>query len=238
MNKKIIAGLPITRLSVSRNGVPLEIAIHPLKSKKIVISIPGIFGNIDGYNDKYRKLADFIRSSGIGAVLRTDNLSQEDFGDEEYEDALTNNVRFAIEYALEHSYKIAKTKSPDILLMGFSAGASAVAAVASEFKNVKSILLVAPSGDAGKTALESGLSKFKGKVFITVGYNDEVVGRRAGQIFYDLANKAAYKELIIVDDCDHQFRGRKNGLIMSKTPLWAFADDKTYPSPDNGIVLY
>ena len=32
--------------------------------------------------------------------------------------------------------------------------------------------------------------------------------------------------------------GETNGKIMSKAPLWAFAGDETFPSPEGGIELY
>ena len=47
----------------------LEIAIHPLVSEAIVINYPGISGDIDGFNNKYGKLSDFIRDKNIGLLF-------------------------------------------------------------------------------------------------------------------------------------------------------------------------
>jgi fermentation-respiration switch protein FrsA (DUF1100 family) len=121
--------------------------------------------------------------------------------------------------------------------MGFSAGAGAIAAVAADYPAVKKILLIAPAGDAGNRNV-ANLAHFRGEVFITVGAWDEVVGMHAGECFMELAKTATKKNLVIVPRCDHQFRGRKNGMILSKAPLWAFAEDAAYPSSEGGIALY
>ena len=42
----------------------------------------------------------------------------------------------------------------------------------------------------------------------------------------------------MIPNCNHQFFGEANGKIMSKAPLWAFAGDTTFPSPEGGKKLY
>jgi len=151
---------------------------------------------------------------------------------------MINNLRKMIEYSLTNSKKIANCKNPKLYLMGFSAGASTIAAVSAEYSEVEKILLMAPSGDAGLDNCRKNLAKFSGEVYIAIGDKDDVVGTEAGKIFYDLVKAASKKELVIIPNCDHQFRGEINGKIMSVAPLWAFAQNKTFPSPDDGIVLY
>ena len=214
----------------------LNIVVHPCTTAEaIVINYPGYNGDIDGYKNKYRKIAEFIRSKGIAGVIQMSNSHRAWF---EYSNSVVADLKAVIEQALKNSSRICGSGNPKIYLMGYSAGASAVAAVSADYPQIKKILLMAPSGDAGDDAIAAGLAKFTGEVYITVGENDEVVGKEAGQFFAKLVKKAAIKELRIIPNCDHQFRGTTNGKIMSKAPLWAFAGDSTFPSPDGGIVLY
>lgn len=45
-------------------------------------------------------------------------------------------------------------------------------------------------------------------------------------------------ELHRIPDCDHQFRGRRNGRIMSQAPLRAFAGLTPFPHDSAGLDLY
>lgn len=217
----------------------LEIKIHPAFSKKIIINYPGYNGHIDGYNKKYVTLSDFLQEKNIGAVVRTDNIDPfKDFDAMKFGEYMLNKLRKVIEYSIENSKLICRSQIPKIYLMGFSAGAGAIAAVAHESQQVKKILLMAPSIDAGKKEIIKGLSRFKGEVYIVNGKNDDVVGPKAGQIFYDWAEGAVIKKIENIPNCDHQFRGEINGKIISKAPFWAFAGDETFPSPEGGIKLY
>ncbi len=220
-----------------QSGTPsFSIKIHPnLQANAIVINYPGYNGGIDGYSKKYEKLARLIKERNIGAVIQMSNGERAGFP---YEVSVLAELRATIDYALTHATDICSMANPDIYLVGFSAGGGAVASVAADYSAVKKILLVAPSGDAGEQNIRNGLSSFRGEIYVTVGERDEVVGTRAGEIFIQLATGAERKKLVVVPNCDHQFRGKKNGMILSKAPLWAFCGDETYPSSDGGIVLY
>jgi dienelactone hydrolase len=229
----------ITRLA-QRDGGPVtslsfKIKIHShLGTNAVVINYPGYNGDIDGYAQKYEKLACRIVEKDVAAVVRMGNEDRLGFL---FEESLMGDLRATIEYVIGNAEKMCSTSTPDIYLMGFSAGAGAVAAVAAEYSAVKKILLIAPAGDAGNRNI-ANLAHFQGEVFVTVGAWDEVVGMYAGECFMELAKTATKKKLVIVPRCDHQFRGRKNGMILSKAPLWAFCGDTTYPSPDGGVALY
>ena len=128
--------------------------------------------------------------------------------------------------------------SPIIYLMGVSAGASAIASVAHEFTEVRKVLLIAPSGDAGSENMREGLKKYTGELYIVVGEHDGIVPIEFTRYLIELARQARKKEHVVVPDCAHQFLGTKNGRILSKAPLWAFAGDSTFPSVDGSIELY
>ncbi|MDO8557911.1 MAG: hypothetical protein Q7S09_01810 [bacterium] len=212
-----------------------QLMIDPCKSDTIIIIYPGYRGDADGYNGKYKKIAQFLIEKGIGAVIRSSNFAVPGV---DYAQSLKERLREVIAYALKHAQEISFSEPPRLFLVGLSAGAGAVAALASEFPSVEKILLIAPAADVGKDAMQHGLSGYSGELYITVGADDAVAGTEFPNTVYDWASNTKNRELIIVQDCDHQFRGEENGKILSKAFLWAFAGDDTYPNPDDGIKLY
>lgn len=215
----------------------VQLTIHPSNNGIIVINYPGANGDIDGYNEKYATLGNFLQQT-VGAVVRTDNHVKAGFN---YDVSVREHLKAVIDYALSHAAEIcgADANNAVIYLMGFSAGAGAVAAVAHEYPQVKKILLMAPSGDAGEEAVTDGLKKYKGECHIVVGENDEIVGPQAGAVFASLATAASVVRNVVIPKCDHQFRGERNGRIMSAAPLWAFSDPEAEsPSPEKGVKLY
>jgi pimeloyl-ACP methyl ester carboxylesterase len=155
-----------------------------------------------------------------------------------YEKSAVADLRATIGYALANAEDICSTSDPDLYVMGFSAGAGAIAIVSADYPQVKKVLLIAPSVDAGKMAIEEKFGRFRGEVYIAVGEYDESVGKEAGEYFLGLATAAREKTLVIIPNCDHQFQGWINGKIMSKAPFWAFAGDESFPSPEGGVLLY
>jgi pimeloyl-ACP methyl ester carboxylesterase len=215
--------------------VKVELAIHPNNSKRIIVNIPGIGGDIDGYADKYKNLARHMQENDLGAVVRTHGHGIAGY----LPDLLP---RAALQYIRENAFSICGEPEPDVFLMGFSAGASAVAGIASEYPEVKGILLYAPSGDMPEKKIKDSLKKFKGEVYVVQGEDDEIVGPEAGRTFHRLATGAKHKELFMIPDCSHQFIGEANGRIMSEAPFYAFAEKPTdkpvFPDPKGGIKLY
>ena len=216
---------------VVRNSGHFGIMVHPCANAgAIIINCPGFRGHINGYNNKYVTLADFLVRQNVGAVVRMPNIERPR---EEYKHELLNDLRAVMDYALLFAEEITGVPDPEVYLMGFSAGGYAVASVAAEYPQVTKILLMAPSGPHGDS-----LSKFKGEVYIAIGNQDTTVGTDSGGKYYELATSARTRQLVLINNCDHHFTGTVNGQIMAKAPLWAFAGDKTFPSPDGGIVLY
>lgn len=216
--------------------VKLPIAIHQNNQKSgiIIISYPGFNGDINGYNNKYLALADFMQERIGATVIRSGNHYYLNL---DYRESVQDDLRAVIGYALKNSKEICGSENPILYLMGFSAGASAVAAISYEYPAVKKILLMAPSGDAGPEALEKGLSEYTGEVFIAVGTDDEVVGSESAKIFAHHVKKTS-AQYVIIPNCDHQFRGTENGMIMSNAPIWAFKGGIKFPTSEGGKVLY
>ena len=220
----------------SKNGITmdfdLDVAIHPFNNGKIVINYPGADGTINGYNDKYIKIANFLVDNKIGAVVRIPNISSLGFG-------WDINLRQTLSYVLDHSYEICGSNTPEIYLMGTSAGAGAIAMTAWEYPEVTKILLTEPaiifSGEHGV----EGIKEYQGEVVIVVGSQGSALGKVVGDKFYDYFTNASHKEIFEIPNCDHQFRGEVNGRIFSQAPLYAFGNKKIkFPDSTVGIKLY
>jgi len=216
--------------------VSLDIAVHRCDGGNIIINFPGSRESVDGFNAKYRTLADYMQAKGLGAVVRSGNHKRKFH---RHSTTLQHDIRSMIEYALENAPEICGTKDTTLYLMGLSAGTSAISLVAHDYEQVQKLLLMgpAPARNAEEYPIAKNLGKFTGDVFISHGQQDRVSDGRAGQMFYDWATSAARRELFIVRSCDHLFKGEVNGRIMSQLPFWAFAD-APLPTATGGIKLY
>jgi hypothetical protein len=212
----------------------IDVGILKGNTNKVIINYPGAGGTLEGYEDKYLKLA-YLMQERIGSVVLMNNVR---VPTSEYHNILRTNLEDVIDYCIANSVSLFGVSDPEIYLMGFSNGAGAVAAVAHKYTQISKILLLAPAFGAGVKEVSEGLSEFKNEVYIAIGKNDINVGYKSGETFKGLAKSASLVELVVIPDCDHQFRGETNGRILSKAPLWAFVGDKTFPSPDGGLKLY
>lgn len=214
----------------------LDLAVHPNNSGRIIINYPGRRGDINGYNDKHRKLALYMQGEGLGAVVRGKGPDFPNFNGFTFD----TQLRKMIDYTLENAEAISGAPLPEILLIGTSAGGGAAAVVARDYEAVARILLMAPGAIVGERTVRESLGQFAGEVFIVIGREDENVLVESGEFFYGCATRAYRRELFIIPDCDHQFRGEVNGRIMSQAPFYAFARSErpNFPDPQAGIVLY
>jgi len=211
--------------------VDIDAAVHKADSHKIIINYPGAGGHVDGYNNKYLTLANCMQNS-IGTVVRMANKRIPGI---DYAQLLRENLKSVIEYAVNNANEICGSHKPSIYLMGFSDGAGAIAAVAHLYPKVEKVLLFAPSFGAGREEISRGLKEYKNDLYVVIGNDDCVVAVKNGQIFKDLAESSKLSRLEVIPNCDHQFRGKINGKILSKAPFWAFCGDSTFPSPDGGL---
>ena len=106
---------------------------HPTSTGNILINIPGAGGTVEGYLNKYVNLGDYIQERDIASFVRIPN-------DRPAEYELT--VRTIVNYSLEHSKDICGTDTPNIWLMGFSAGAGAIVLTGWEYPEIKKILAI------------------------------------------------------------------------------------------------
>jgi pimeloyl-ACP methyl ester carboxylesterase len=210
-----------------------DVFVHACPSgwrRGTIINIPGYGGDVSGYNNKHTVLADWLSHHYGLVTMRMPNVTRQ--GREEYTTGLLEDAQVAVNIALN-------TLGLPLYLMGFSAGGYAAAVVgAKNHRVVEKLLLMEPS--ASESLLnplpQDILAQFSGEVYIVLG--DHGVGRDVGELYYRSFSGASRRELVVIENCDHQFRGTRNGQIMAKAPLWAFMGDETFPSPEGGIVLY
>lgn len=215
----------------------LELIIHPFNNGKILVNYPGADGSIDGYKEKYKLLAEYIVSQSFASVVRLPNPHVFGFG-------WDMNLRHALSYVLDNSQTICNSNSPEIYLMGFSAGAGVIASLAWEYPQVKKILLMEPAPKVNEQGVIKGLDQYKGELYVVVGSGDEVLGPALGQEVGNKIIKAAVntskKEIFVIPNCDHQFKGEANGRIISQAPFYAFSENPKpkFPDINGGIKLY
>ncbi len=148
--------------------------IHHNRGKTIIINYPGRNETADGRGEEYIEIANSVRERCNVAFVRASNPSSESC---DYRSMVKQNLRQIIEYVTSNSDDICGAAMPDIYLTGVSAGASAIAAIACEYPQVKKILLVRFSDEAGGEDVLSGLSLFAGESYTAPWLNDEEVIR-------------------------------------------------------------
>lgn len=226
------------RYIVSRGKIMFAVHVHPCpESEQIIINVPGYKGDIDGYNDKYRKIGERLSKKGVAAFVQMPNIVRDDDPDE-YCRELNADVIATCHDVRRYARNICGAAAPSICLAGFSAGGAAVASVAHAV-SAKKVLLMEPSVvmSIWEDVSES-LRNLTGDLYMVTGSGPEAIGPDDGRRFYDLAPRRVQKGFHAIPDCDHQFKGTRNGQIMAKAFEWAFAGDTTFPSPEGGLVLY
>lgn len=219
------------------DDLEIELRIHRAESNVVLIMYPGADGDIDGYNQKYQKIADLIQSKEIATVIRLDNkyCCMMHFP---YCELMINKLAYVIEHVYENAERIAGRKDIELCLAGVSAGASAIATILYEFPGIKRVLFVSPAESAGWENIARGLRNYTGEVYLAAGEKDEIKAFDIARRYHGACEKAVTRKIEIIPDCNHQFRGEKNGRIFANAYLWAFSEKSNFPSPDGGIVLY
>lgn len=220
-------------LNGHRRNFQLELAIHPFPNGKIILNYPGGEGSLDGYSNKYKILAEHIVKQKLASVVRLPNPYTFGFG-------WDMNLRKAISFVLKNSKTVCGTKTPELYLMGTSAGAGVIASLAWEYPEIKKILLLEPAPIPNEEVTKEALRKYLGEVYIVVGSGNEALGEKVGKKSLSAAKNASRSEIFVIPNCDHQFRGEVNGWIFSQTPFYAFSGDPKplFPDKNGGIKLY
>lgn len=211
----------------------IGIEYHPTDTGIILINIPGAGGTASGYMNKYVNLGNYIQSKNIASFVRMPNDRPQ-----EYE--LT--VRTIVNYCLENSTDICGSSTPEIWLMGFSAGAGAIVLSGWEYPEVKKILAVNPFLEVRgvRERLKENLPSYEGELYLVKGSDDEVIGPDSIEYISSLAKSVTVLRSLLMPDCDHQLTGERNSKILSKLPEYFFLEEykeKDFPNIDDGFNL-
>ncbi len=206
--------------------VTLDLCVHSNPSHHIVIIYPGASRDVDGIHGRFKAVAAELQDKHVGAIVRTNNPFIRHI---DYPSMLRENLTFIVDYVLEHAEEICGNPKPSLYLMGHSAGASAIGAIASAYPQIEKILLLAPSLDAGKDEIRNGLRGYRGEMYVVVGMDDKVVLPVQSKFFHHVAGSASEKKFVALWNCDHDFSGPRNYDLLRKAPLWAFYGDREFP---------
>jgi pimeloyl-ACP methyl ester carboxylesterase len=192
----------------------LKLLVHPSPlAEAVAINYPGFDGSFDGYEDKYRELAEGLVRANVGVV----RLENHPLLSVDYETKLLEDLRMAIRWVSKNGTYIGLASNPDIYLIGTSVGGAAAAAVASEFPAVKKVLLFAPAQRL-EALVRAQLPEYAGELYVVVGDRDEIVGADVDAWYRGLARKARFRSCVL-HDCDHNFRGALNRLHLLEIPV-------------------
>jgi len=206
--------------------IQLDLCIHSNPSPHIIINYPGANRDVDGIHGRFKSIAAELQDKHLAPMVRANNPFIRNV---DYPSMLRDNLRFIVDYVLEHAEEICGNLKPTLYLMGHSAGASAIGAIASAYREIEKILLLAPSLDAGKDEIREGLRDYAGEMYIVVGMDDRVILPTESKFLYHVALAASPKKFVALWNCDHDFSGVRNYDLLRKAPLWAFFGDKEFP---------
>lgn len=172
----------------------LDIGIHPADTDTVFLIVPGVDGSVNGYKDKYIRMAERVQAEHNVAVVRIANPFVSSFHWE-------SNFRRILDYIERNASEIIGSKKiPCIKVMAHSAGASIVARIAHEYGNITDILLVNPAQKLGADAIRNGLKQTSASVTVIFGEKDPSVS-----LSEPLQGDG--HSVVVLEGVDHNFSG-------------------------------
>lgn len=172
----------------------LDIGIHPADTDTVLLIVPGVDGSVNGYKDKYIRMAEQIQDKHGVAVVRIANPFISSFHWE-------SNPRRILDYIAGNTNAITGgSEAPRIKIMAHSAGASIIARIAHEYDNITDILLVNPAEKLGGDAIRSGLKKTNANVTAIFGEKDP-------SLSFSEALQGDGHPVVVLEGIDHNFSG-------------------------------
>ena len=240
--------LQLTTMGYQGQTVPYEAPFiaFPTGSGKLIIQAPGAGEVKEGPGNRYVRLGDHLQACGLATFVSFNPPlpdAQFMYPNEpySYRDAswsliFVESMAALVEHCLKNAEQLCGAKELEICLAGFSAGGSAVVAVAPLFPGIKKVLLVS-AYDSVDWFFLSGVRRYTGEVYVAYGEQDQAAAILA-MMMPSLAKSARTVYARGVPHCDHSFSGETNGKVLSKAYLWAFAGDDGFPSPEGDVPLY
>ena len=218
--------------------VPYQVPIsaYPTDSHTIIVVSPGSGELKDGRNDRWMTLAKHFQEQRLASLVtynapRPDGEVQLPWEPYSYKGAswnglLMESLAHAVDFALERAEEICGSASPTLHLTGFSSGASAVGAVAFQYPQVKSILLLSAYDSVGDPFYD-GFTQFLGDIFLAYGSEDPMAGLLAYMLGVGPMAATSF-QVKKVPNCDHRFSGETNTKLITNAFYSAFCGDHTF----------
>jgi predicted alpha/beta hydrolase family esterase len=191
----------------------LDIFISPADSNIIMITVPGVDGSIDGFNDKYKHITEMVQNDHKVAIMRMSNPFISVYFWE-------SNVRQALDYIVTNKKMICNHDDIEIYIMAHSAGAAIVAQIAWEYPEIAKLLLINPAAKLGFEKITKGIAKFGcHKTTILIGTKDPSFNEING-----LSSLSEFKkiQIIKVEGADHNFSSNAFPIFMSSASKYLF----------------
>lgn len=192
----------------SHNGVDfnckLQIAKHPGDDKNIFLIIPGVDGSLDGYEDKYLKIAESVNHKHGHTSYQIDNpyISRLHW---------ESNVRQILDHIfMEHP------EVESINIMAHSAGAWVIGNIAHEYPEIKRVLMVNPASNVDLDELRSNIEKNKSATFTLL------IGSSDPSHEHHHKFKMDNSQVVIVEGADHHFSGDSFLVFLAAPSKYLF----------------
>ncbi len=192
----------------------LDIAIHIADSKIIFMTVPGVDGSVDGYKNKYKKIAEAIQKDFKVATVRISNpfISSHHW---------QSNLRSALHFIDLNSKSICGHKDFELRIMAHSAGASALAQIAWEYPFISRILLINPASKIGMDKIQKGVDKFDGEqVTLFVGSKDPSSSEFSQ---FKTSSEPSNLKIVRIDGANHHFSGKHFPDFLKAPSKYLFA---------------
>lgn len=185
------------------NGVVIDCSLKVAKypgTNTIFLIIPGVDGSLDGFEDKYLRIAQSVHGKHGHTVYQMENP----FITSQYWES---NVRQMLDHIyLDHNVD-------EIHVMAHSAGAWIIGKIAHECPEIKKLLLINPATNDVSSYTE-GLSKAP-YIHTNFVLGEEDPSAAYLEQFKDIKNHHGVR-VVIVKDADHHFSGKSlNHFIQS-----------------------
>ena len=167
----------------------------------VLLIIVGYNGSINGYDNKYFKIANKANDLYGNTVFIIDNNEYNWHSPENFFHAIINYVK---ENTLNNEIKIK--------LLGTSAGATLALSYAWKYPEIMKVLLINPPLFKENIELTvSGMKLYTGNVTLVIGKNDP--SYEFGVLFTQEKYKNIFKKIVLYDNADHNFTGLINEYI-------------------------
>ena len=183
--------------------IVIDISVIPGNSDIVFLIIPGVDGSLDGYQDKYKTIAENINEKYQATVVRMSNPSN----------PMGYHYRNLFE-VLDYIEKNIGIQNKKMHVMGHSLGAYMIGATAHLYDYIDKILLINPATGLDQNELSNLSERDKNQNIILVGDHDPSYKN------YDEYSK--YAKVYVIKGADHHFSGDSFTAFLNSAEEYLF----------------